>query len=88
MIRPARLSVLRGRLAQALHRAPDSHRVDRDAEQRARQLGLYAKARSGALPNFTGIDSPYERPESPEVHVLTSGRSIEECVDQVFAMIE
>ncbi len=49
--------------------------------------GLYAKARSGALPNFTGIDSPYERPESPEVHLLTSGRSPEECAEQVFARL-
>ena len=49
--------------------------------------GLYAKARRGALPNFTGIDSPYERPESPEVHLLTSGRSPEECAEQVFARL-
>lgn len=34
--------------------------------------GLYAKARSGVLKNFTGIDSPYEPPESPEVHIQTS----------------
>jgi bifunctional enzyme CysN/CysC len=32
--------------------------------------GLYAKARQGELKNFTGIDSPYERPEQPEAHVL------------------
>ncbi len=49
--------------------------------------GLYAKARSGALPNFTGIDSPYERPESPEVHLLTAGRSPDECAEQVFARL-
>ena len=49
--------------------------------------GLYAKARGGALPNFTGIDSPYEPPESPEVHVTTTGRSVEECVDEVFARL-
>jgi len=49
--------------------------------------GLYAKARAGALPNFTGIDSPYQPPESPEVHVTTTGRSVEECVDLVFARI-
>jgi bifunctional enzyme CysN/CysC len=49
--------------------------------------GLYAKARSGALPNFTGIDSPYERPESPEVHLITAGRSPEECAEQVFARL-
>ncbi|HEV3358167.1 MAG TPA: sulfate adenylyltransferase subunit CysN [Pseudonocardiaceae bacterium] len=35
--------------------------------------GLYAKARRGELPNFTGIDSPYERPESPELRLNASG---------------
>ena len=33
--------------------------------------GLYAKARAGKIPNFTGIDSPYEAPESPELHLAT-----------------
>jgi bifunctional enzyme CysN/CysC len=42
--------------------------------------GLYAKARSGQLKNFTGIDSPYERPESPEI-CLRAGMTIEDCVD-------
>jgi bifunctional enzyme CysN/CysC len=45
--------------------------------------GLYAKARRGALKNFTGIDSPYERPESPEVHLQTPGREPEVLVGQV-----
>jgi bifunctional enzyme CysN/CysC len=49
--------------------------------------GLYAKARSGNLPNFTGIDSPYERPESPDVHVVTTGRSLDDCVEQVMAAL-
>ena len=49
--------------------------------------GLYAKARSGRLPNFTGIDSPYERPDSPDVHVTTAGRSLDDCVEQVLAAI-
>jgi bifunctional enzyme CysN/CysC len=49
--------------------------------------GLYAKARAAQLPNFTGIDSPYEPPESPEVHVTTTGRSMEECVEQVFGRL-
>ncbi len=49
--------------------------------------GLYAKARAGALPNFTGIDSPYETPESPEVHLATSSRSVDECVDLVHARL-
>lgn len=33
--------------------------------------GLYRKARSGALPNFTGIDSPYEAPAEPDIHLDT-----------------
>jgi bifunctional enzyme CysN/CysC len=45
--------------------------------------GLYAKARRGALKNFTGIDSPYERPGAPEVHLQTPGREPEVLVGQV-----
>jgi bifunctional enzyme CysN/CysC len=40
--------------------------------------GLYAKARSGALKNFTGVDAPYEAPGNPEVHLRTEGHSAEE----------
>jgi adenylylsulfate kinase-like enzyme len=54
-----------------------------DECERRDPKGLYAKARRGDLPNFTGIDSPYEPPESPEVHVSTVGRSIEECAEQL-----
>ena len=42
------------------------------AEQRDRK-GLYAKARRGELVNFTGVDSPYEEPEDPDVHLDTGG---------------
>ena len=45
--------------------------------------GLYAKARSGKLKNFTGIDSPYEVPINPEVHVQTANLNIEVCVESV-----
>ncbi|MEL6890336.1 MAG: sulfate adenylyltransferase subunit CysN [Actinomycetota bacterium] len=45
--------------------------------------GLYAKARRGELKNFTGIDSPYEPPEAPEVRVDTAHLSPEEAADQV-----
>jgi bifunctional enzyme CysN/CysC len=45
--------------------------------------GLYAKARAGELSNFTGIDSPYESPESPEVRIDTTALSAEEAADQV-----
>ena len=45
--------------------------------------GLYAKARSGELKNFTGIDSPYEAPESAEIYVDTTKTSIEQAADQI-----
>lgn len=45
--------------------------------------GLYAQARRGDILNFTGIDSPYEPPESPEVHVHTDKTSPEEAASQV-----
>lgn len=45
--------------------------------------GLYARARRGDLPDFTGLDSPYEVPESPDIHLRTAERSIEECVQRV-----
>ena len=43
--------------------------------------GLYAKARAGGIRNFTGIDSPYEAPEAPEVMLDTEHHGIEESVD-------
>jgi bifunctional enzyme CysN/CysC len=52
------------------------------AEQRDPK-GLYAKARSGQLSNFTGIDSPYEVPEAPEVHIDTTATTAEEAADQI-----
>ncbi len=47
-----------------------------DAERRDVK-GLYAKARAGKLRNFTGIDSPYEAPETPEIHIDTTAMSAE-----------
>jgi bifunctional enzyme CysN/CysC len=49
--------------------------------------GLYAKARAGQLKNFTGIDSDYERPENPELHVRTSGLSPEATAAQVYESV-
>ena len=45
--------------------------------------GLYKKARAGELRNFTGIDSPYEEPESPEIRINTVDRTAEEAADQI-----
>ncbi len=50
--------------------------------------GLYKKARAGEIPNFTGIDSPYEEPEHPDV-IIESGRStIHTCVSKILFALE
>src|SRR5207249_9063488 len=50
--------------------------------------GLYRKARRGELPNFTGIDSPYERPEEPELHLDTTALTPERAADAVIELLE
>ena len=45
--------------------------------------GLYKKARAGALKNFTGIDSPYEKPETAEIHVNTVKNTAEEAAEYI-----
>lgn len=50
--------------------------------------GLYKKAREGALSDFTGISSPYEIPQNPDIVVDTSRHSIEESVDLVLSGIK
>jgi len=45
--------------------------------------GLYAKARKGEIKDFTGISSPYEEPQSPELKIDTAKLKINECVDMV-----
>src|SRR4030095_8360485 len=53
-----------------------------EAEQRDVK-GLYAKARAGELKNFTGIDSPYEPPESPEIRVNTTELTADQAADRI-----
>ena len=55
-----------------------------ECERRDRK-GLYAKARAGEIPEFTGISSPYEEPEDAAVRVDTTGRTIEDALDDVLA---
>src|SRR5689334_17330287 len=45
--------------------------------------GLYAKARAGQLKNFTGIDSPYEPPEAPEIHIDTTELTADEAAERI-----
>jgi adenylylsulfate kinase len=50
--------------------------------------GLYKKARSGEIKNFTGIDDPYEEPENPEIRVNTENQSVEQSAEIVLNYIE
>ena len=53
-----------------------------EAEKRD-EKGLYARARAGELKNFTGIDSPYEPPEAPEIHIDTTLMTAEKAADLI-----
>ncbi|MGA3035107.1 MAG: adenylyl-sulfate kinase [Terracidiphilus sp.] len=50
--------------------------------------GLYARARRGELKDLTGIDSPYEPPLTPEVHLQTTLQTPEECVEQILMALD
>ncbi len=45
--------------------------------------GLYKKARTGEIPQFTGISAPYEAPAAAELELLTEGRSVDECAEEL-----
>ena len=47
--------------------------------------GLYKKARAGLLPNFTGIDSPYESPLQADLEICTNKTSIEQSIDNLYS---
>ena len=53
--------------------------------------GLYAKARAGEIPDFSGISAPYEPPDAPELRIDTTGGSVDECaavvVERVLAVV-
>ena len=49
--------------------------------------GLYKKARAGEIKDFTGINAPYEAPDSPDIEIITDDLSLEQCVDIVFEQI-
>jgi bifunctional enzyme CysN/CysC len=58
-----------------------------EVAERRDAKGLYAKARRGELPNFTGIDSPYEPPEQAEIRIDTTAMSPEEAADRIVAAL-
>jgi len=55
--------------------------------ERRDSKGLYRKARAGEISNFTGIDSPYETPESPEIHFKSGEITLDGMVEELFAHV-
>lgn len=50
--------------------------------------GLYKKARAGGIQNFTGLDSPYETPESPEIHLQAGSKPVDELAQEVISYLK
>jgi adenylylsulfate kinase len=50
--------------------------------------GLYAKARAGEIPNFTGISAPYEAPEKPEILLDSAALSVDESVSHLLGFLK
>ncbi|QKE86190.1 adenylyl-sulfate kinase [Arthrobacter sp. NEB 688] len=57
-----------------------------ECERRDRK-GLYAAARRGDIPDFTGISAPYDVPAEPDLRLDTTGREVQECAEQVLALL-
>jgi bifunctional enzyme CysN/CysC len=79
------------RLARSLFEPGEFHEVHIDtplevAEERDVK-GLYKKARRGDLKNFTGIDSPYEKPENPEIYIDTTKHTSEQSADAIVSYL-
>jgi len=49
--------------------------------------GLYRRARAGQIPDFTGISSPYEDPEHPELALDTATLEVKECVNMIVTLL-
>jgi bifunctional enzyme CysN/CysC len=73
----ARKMIPNGEFIEVFVDTPLAEAEKRDAK------GLYAKARAGELRNFTGIDSPYEPPEQPEIRIDTTVMSAEQAADLI-----
>jgi adenylyl-sulfate kinase len=77
----ARSRFERGRFCEIFIDAPLAVCEQRDPK------GLYAKARRGELARMTGIDSPYEVPEHPDLHVQTDRNDVEQCVERILGWL-
>jgi bifunctional enzyme CysN/CysC len=63
--------------------------IDTPIEECARRdpKGLYSKAKAGKIKNFTGIDAPYEAPETPELHLRTVGEQPDQLAQRIVDML-
>jgi bifunctional enzyme CysN/CysC len=77
----ARALLAEGEFIEVFVDAPLAVAEERDPK------GLYRKARRGEIKNFTGIDSPYEAPEAPEIHIDTMTVSAEDAVERILAAL-
>ena len=81
-IRNEARELMDGRFVEVYAKAPLEVCEERDVK------GLYAKARSGEIKEFTGISDPYEPPENPEILVETDKQSPEESAKQILDFLE
>jgi bifunctional enzyme CysN/CysC len=79
--RMARALLKEGEFIEVFVDAPLSIAEQRDPK------GLYKKARRGEIKNFTGIDSPFEQPEAPEIRIDTSTLGAQEAADRILAVL-
>ena len=63
--------------------------VDCSVEECARRdpKGLYKKALSGEIPNFTGVSAPYEKPLNPEIHLHSGTSTVDQCVEKIISFL-
>ncbi|MBP7930706.1 MAG: sulfate adenylyltransferase subunit CysN [Acidimicrobiia bacterium] len=78
----ARSIIAEGRFCEVFVDTPLAVAEERDVK------GLYRKAREGKLPNFTGIDSPYEAPANPEVRIDTTALDAEAAAEQIVTWLK
>lgn len=79
--RRARALVPEGRFIEVFVDTPLEECERRDSK------GLYARARKGEIAHMTGISSPYEVPEAPEIRVDTVGRDVDEVVEEIVGVL-
>src|SRR4029077_3662356 len=80
---------VRDEMRARIHNFVEVHVATPIEECEARDVrGLYARARAGEIPEFTGVSDPYEPPLDPEIRVETAGRTPHESAAEVVAWLQ